>query len=149
MAADEIARFGITPKIALVSHSNFGVHEGSACKMRRAVEEIRTRRPDLEIDGEMHGDTALSPSIREMIMPNSTLKGEANLLVMPNIESANISFNVLKVIAEGTSIGPILMGIAKPGYVLTASATARSVVNMTALACVGAQVQTSVKQDKI
>ncbi len=140
MAAEEVKRFGIIPKVAMVSHSNFGVHEGSACKMRRAVECLHQLSPDLEIDGEMHADCALDENIRKEIMPNTTLHGQANLLVMPNIEAANISFNMLKVMAEGISIGPILLGVSRPAHILTYAATVRSIVNMTALTSVSAQV---------
>ncbi len=140
MAVEEVQRFGMTPKVAMVSHSNFGVHEGSAGKMRMAVQYILDKEPNLEIDGEMHADCALDEKIRKEVMPNTTLEGEANLLVMPNIEAANISFNMLKIMAEGISIGPILLGMKRPAHILTYAATVRSVVNMTALACVGAQV---------
>ena len=142
MAVDEVERFGLVPQVALVSHSNFGVHENSASatKMRAAYLDIRRRRPGLQIDGEMHADSALDPSIRHDIMPNSTLEGAANLLIMPNVEAANISFNMMKVMAEGVSIGPVLLGVSRPAHILTPSATARSLVNMTALACAGAQV---------
>ncbi len=140
MAAEEVKRFGMTPKVALLSHSNFGVHKGSACKMREAVELLREKAPDLEIDGEMHADCALDENIRREIMPNTTLSGEANLLVMPNIEAANISFNMLKVMAEGISIGPILLGMSRPAHIMTYAATVRSIVNMTALTAVSAQV---------
>ena len=140
MAAEEIRRFGIIPKAALLSHSNFGMDQhGSAAKMQKVLCDIRARDPSLEIDGEMHADSALSETIRTNIMPNSTLSGRANLLIMPNVEAANISFNMLKVLADGISIGPVLMGVAKPAQILTPSATARSIVNMTALATVSAQ----------
>lgn len=143
MAVEEVKRFGMTPKVAMVSHSNFGVHEGTACKMREAVNCILEKQPDLEIDGEMHADCALDEKIRKEVMPNTTLEGEANLLIMPNIEAANISFNMLKIMAEGISIGPVLLGVKRPAHILTYAATVRSVVNMTALACVGAQVYES------
>jgi malate dehydrogenase (oxaloacetate-decarboxylating)(NADP+) len=141
MAAEEISRFGITPKVALLSYSNFGSHEGgSAYKMRSACVDIKQRKPDLEIDGEMHADTALSENIRKTLMPNSTLKGEANLLIMPNLEAANISFNLLKILGEGVPIGPILLGVSKPSYILTPSVTARGILNVSAIASVAAQV---------
>lgn len=140
MAAEEVSRFGIVPKVALLSHSNFGVHQDvSSAKMRKVLTDIRRRAPSLEIDGEMHADSALSETIRTNIMPNSTLSGRANLLIMPNIEAANISFNMLKVLADGISIGPLLMGVSKPAQILTSSATTRSIVNMTALTTVSAQ----------
>ena len=107
MAAEEVRRFGITPKVALLSHSNFGSRNGEcAFKMRAAYADIRRRDPHLEIDGEMTADTALSEDIRKKLMPNSTLSGQANLFIMPNISSANITFNMAKIMADGISIGP-------------------------------------------
>ncbi len=141
MAAEQVTRFGITPRVALLSHSNFGTSDDeSAIKMRLAREEILHRAPELEIDGEMHADTALSEKIRGTIMPNSTLRGTANILVMPNVESANIAFNMLKVIGDGIGIGPILLGAARPAHILTPSVTTRGIVNVSALATVEAQV---------
>jgi len=135
MAAEEVRRFGIEPKIALVSHSNFGTSNApTAQKMRDTLEILRERAPDLHVDGEMHGDVALDHNLRREVLPESTLEGDANLLVMPNIDSANISYNLLKTAAgNNIAIGPILLGAAKPVHVLTASATVRRIVNMTAL----------------
>jgi malate dehydrogenase (oxaloacetate-decarboxylating)(NADP+) len=135
LAAEEISRFGIVPKVALLSHSNFGSGEGASVdKMRNARALIAARAPHLEIDGEMHGDAALSAEIRAKVFPNSTLRGQANLLVMPNLDAANISFNLLKTAAgDGITVGPILLGAAKPVHILTISATVRRVVNLTAL----------------
>jgi malate dehydrogenase (oxaloacetate-decarboxylating)(NADP+) len=135
MAAEELMRFGIRPKAALLSHSNFGSSNSlSAVKMRDALALIRSTAPWLEVDGEMHGDTALDAAYRKQLMPNSTLTGEANLLVLPNIDAANISYNLLKTAAGGgIAIGPVLLGAAKPVHVLTPSATVRRIVNMTAL----------------
>jgi malate dehydrogenase (oxaloacetate-decarboxylating)(NADP+) len=135
MAAEEMMRFGLTPKAALLSHSNFGSsNQPSAVKMRRVLDLLRAQAPWLEVDGEMHGDVALDASMRKAIMPNSTLTGEANLLVLPNIDAANIAYNLLKTAAGGNiAIGPVLLGCAKPVHVLTASATVRRIVNMTAL----------------
>ena len=135
MAADEMRRFGIVPRAALLSHSNFGSSNSeSAKKMRAALAIIQERAPDLEIDGEMHGDTALDPALLKSMMPGSPLTRDANLLVMPNIDAANISYNLLKTSAgNGIAIGPILLGCAKPVHVLTPSATVRRIVNMTAL----------------
>jgi malate dehydrogenase (oxaloacetate-decarboxylating)(NADP+) len=135
MAAEEVRRFGIEPKIALVSHSNFGTSNApTAQKMRDTLEILRERAPDLQVDGEMHGDVALDHNLRSEVLPESTLEGDANLLVMPNIDSANISYNLLKTAAgNNIAIGPILLGAAKPVHVLTASATVRRIVNMTAL----------------
>jgi malate dehydrogenase (oxaloacetate-decarboxylating)(NADP+) len=135
MAAAEMRRFGLLPRAALLSHSNFGTSDTeSAKKMRKALDIIRERAPELEIDGEMHGDAALNPSVLKSMMPDSPLQGEANLLVLPNIESANISYNLLKTAAgNGIAIGPVLLGCPKPVHVLTPSATVRRIVNMTAL----------------
>ncbi|HWI83219.1 NADP-dependent malic enzyme [Ramlibacter sp.] len=135
MAAEEMMRFGIKPKAALLSHSNFGSsNQPSAVKMRQALDLLRERAPWLEVDGEMHGDAALDGHTRHLIMPHSTLAGDANLLVLPNIDAANISYNLLKTAAGGNiAIGPVLLGAAKPVHILTASATVRRIVNMTAL----------------
>ncbi len=137
LAAEEIRRFGVAPKVALLSGSNFGSMEElpSARKMQRALALITERAPELEIEGEMHGDAALSDEIRHKAFPRSKLKGEANLLVMPTLDAANISFNLLKVAsADNVTIGPILLGAARPVHILTPSATVRRIVNMTALA---------------
>jgi malate dehydrogenase (oxaloacetate-decarboxylating)(NADP+) len=142
LAAEEMRRIGITPKAALLSHSNFGssVHP-QAKKMQAALALISVMDPDLEIDGEMHGDAALSDEVRRQVLPNSRLKGDANLLIMPTIDAANISFNLLKVAAgSGLTLGPMLLGVAKPVHVLTPSATVRRIVNMTALTVVDAGV---------
>ena len=135
MAAEEMKRFGIHPKAALLSHSNFGSsNQPSAIKMRRVLEMLKVRAPWLEADGEMHGDVALDAKSRATIMPHSTLTGEANLLVLPNIDAANISYNLLKTAAGGNiAIGPVLLGCAAPVHILTASTTVRRIVNMTAL----------------
>jgi malate dehydrogenase (oxaloacetate-decarboxylating)(NADP+) len=135
MAAEELRRFGVAPKAALLSHSNFGTtNQPSALKMRAALELLRERASWLEVDGEMHGDAALDPAARGEVMPRSTLAGEANLLVLPNIDAANISYNLLKTVAGGgIAIGPVLLGAAKPVHILTPSATVRRIVNMTAL----------------
>jgi malate dehydrogenase (oxaloacetate-decarboxylating)(NADP+) len=140
MAAEELQRFGIKPLVALLSHSNFGTSDHpSALKMREALQIIRKVSPNLEVDGEMQGDTALDAKYRHSSMPNSYLKGEANLLVMPGIDAANISYNLLKTAAgNNVAIGPVLLGAAAPVHVLTASATVRRVVNMTAWAVVDA-----------
>ncbi|XGA69703.1 NADP-dependent malic enzyme [Duganella sp. BuS-21] len=146
MAAEEMRRFGLLPRAALLSHSNFGSsNNASAQKMRAALELIKQRDPSLEVDGEMHGDTALDSKLRNAIMPNSTLTGDANLLVMPNIESANIAYNLVKTAAgNGIAVGPILLGCAKPVHILTPSATVRRIVNMTALCVVDAVAQRKV-----
>jgi malate dehydrogenase (oxaloacetate-decarboxylating)(NADP+) len=135
LAAEEMRRFGLHPRAALLSHSNFGTSNSeSAKKMRAALAIVRERAPDLEIDGEMHGDTALDPALLQSMMPDTSLKRDANLLIMPNIDAANIAYNLLKTAAgNGIAIGPILLGCAKPVHVLTPSATVRRIVNMAAL----------------
>jgi malate dehydrogenase (oxaloacetate-decarboxylating)(NADP+) len=140
MAAKEVLRFGLTPKVALLSHSNFGTDDSpSALKMARARELIVQRAPDIEVEGEMHGDAALSAEIRNRVYPDSRLQGQANLLIMPNLDAANISFNLLKMTGgEGLTIGPVLLGAARPVHILTPSTTVRRLVNMTALAVVDA-----------
>ena len=141
MAAEELRRFGIEPSLALLSHSNFGSSEStSARKMRRASEILHEMCPDLNFDGEMHGDAALSAEIRDKVHPDSRLKGDANLLVMPNLDAANISFNLMKMAnGDGVSVGPILLGAAKAVQILTPSATVRRLVNISALAVVDAK----------
>ena len=144
LAADEVRRFGIVPKVALLSHSNFGsTNEASASKMRDALALIEELAPDLEVDGEMHGDVALSEAARETAFPNARLKGQANLLVMPNVDSANIAFNLVKQLASGLSVGPMLLGVARPAHVLNSSVTVRGTVNMSALTVVDAQMHSS------
>ena len=134
-AAEEVRKFGLQPKVALLSHSNFGSSNSpSASKMRQVLEMVQARAPELEIDGEMHGDAALQESIRSELIPQSTLAGSANLLIMPNIDSANIAYNLLKSSAGGgIAIGPILLGVAKPAHILTPSTTVRRIVNMAAV----------------
>ncbi len=140
LAADHVRRFGITPKAALLSHSNFGSHDNaSSRKMRRAAELLWDTAPDLEVDGEMHGDVALSEELRLRTMTRSKLSGEANLLVFPNLDAANITLNVVKVMTDALHVGPILLGPAKPAHILTPSVTSRGVANMTVLAAVEAQ----------
>ena len=143
LAAEEIRRFGIVPKVALLSHSSFGSStHPQAEKMQAALALINALEPGLEVDGEMHGDAALSPEVRHAMFPNSRLKGDANLLLMPTLDAANISFNLLKVAAgSGLTLGPILLGVARPAHILTPSATVRRIVNMTALTVVDASVE--------
>jgi malate dehydrogenase (oxaloacetate-decarboxylating)(NADP+) len=142
LAATEVQRFGITPKIALLSHSSFGsVDTPSSLKMREALVMINKMAPQLEVEGEMHGDAAMSEEIRAQVFPHSRLTGRANLLIMPTLDAANISFNLLKVLGDGVTVGPILLGMAKPAHILTPTATVRRIVNMTALAVVDAQSQ--------
>jgi malate dehydrogenase (oxaloacetate-decarboxylating)(NADP+) len=136
LAAEEVRRFGLVPKVALLSASNFGsIDTPSARKMRQALALIRERSPELDIDGEMHGDAALSEEIRLKVFPRARLRGEANLLVMPTLDAANIAFNLLKTASGGgVTIGPMLLGAARAAHILTPSATVRRIVNMTALA---------------
>jgi malate dehydrogenase (oxaloacetate-decarboxylating)(NADP+) len=143
MAAEQMKRFGLRPKVALLSHSNFGsTNHPSAVKMRETLALLREQAPWLEVDGEMHGDAALDGAYRQQLMPFSTLSGEANLLVMPNIDAANISYNLLKTAAGGgIAIGPVLLGAAKPVHVLTPSTTVRRIVNMTAITVAEANAQ--------
>ncbi len=142
LAAEEMMRFGIKPKAALLSHSNFGTSNNpSAVKMRQTLELLRQQAPWLEVDGEMHGDVALDGKARSALMPRSELNGDANLLVFPNIDAANIAYNLLKTAAGGgIAIGPVLLGAAKPVHILTPSATVRRIVNMTALTVADANV---------
>jgi malate dehydrogenase (oxaloacetate-decarboxylating)(NADP+) len=140
LAAQEIRRFGMDPKVALLSHSSFGSRQTpTAIKMREVLRLVNERAPELEIEGEMHGDAALDEQIRMDAFPNSRLSGQANLLVMPNLDAANIAFNLLKTAAgDNLTVGPILLGPAKPAHVLTPTATVRRIVNMTALTVVDA-----------
>jgi malate dehydrogenase (oxaloacetate-decarboxylating)(NADP+) len=135
LAADEVRRFGIVPKVALLSHSSFGTDETpTAQKMRAALQLLRAQAPELEVEGEMHGDAALDPEIRRQVFPNARLAGAANLLVMPTLDAANIAFNLLKTAAgDGLTVGPLLLGAARPVHILTPTATVRRIVNMTAL----------------
>jgi len=138
LAADAVRRFGIVPKAALLSHSNFGASNSpSAKKMRHALRLVRSDAPELEIDGEMHADAALEPALRELMVGSSRLEGSANLLVMPTLDAANIAFTLLAAATNALPVGPMLLGMSKPIHVLTASATARGIVNMSALAASG------------
>ncbi len=143
LAAEEVRRIGLVPKVALLSHSSFGTSDTpTAAKMRAALALIQQRAPDLEVEGEMHGDAALSEEVRAQAFPHSRLKGGANLLIMPTLDAANIAFNLLKTAAaEGITIGPVLLGCAAPVHILTSSATVRRIVNMTALTVVDANAQ--------
>ena len=140
LAAAHVRRFGIEPKIALVSHSDFGSYDSaSAAKMRHASELLASRAPELEADGEMDGESALNPAYRDRVYPHSRLKGEANVLIMPNLDAANIAYEMIKVLGDALPVGPILIGAARPAHILTPSVTARGVVNMTAVAVVECQ----------
>ena len=139
LAAEEIGRFGIKPKAALLSHSNFGSRDSpSALKMRQAAALLREQAPQLEADGEMHGDAALSETLRARVYPQALLKGEANLLVFPNLDAANIAMTTAKTLTDALHVGPILLGAARPAHILTPSVTSRGIVNMTAIAVVEA-----------
>jgi len=141
-AAFRLRLFGVTPKVALVGHSNFGSSEAPAAqKLRDALAILHEREPKLEVEGEMHADLALSEELRERVFPESRLKGRANLLVFGNIDAANASYNITRAMTDGVGLGPILMGLAKAAHVLTPSATIRRIVNMTAVAAVDAQIR--------
>ncbi|CAM9951863.1 unnamed protein product [Discosporangium mesarthrocarpum] len=148
LAAAELRRFGVTPRVALLSHSNFGSRDTpSARKMRATRELIVAADSDFEVEGEMHADAAVSAEVRERTFPDSVLTGQANLLVFPNLDAANIAFNLMKQLGDGLAVGPVLLGAARPVHVLTPSVTARGILNMTAVAAVGAQ-QRHKTQDK-
>jgi malate dehydrogenase (oxaloacetate-decarboxylating)(NADP+) len=139
MAAEAVRHFGITPKVALLSHSNFGgSNSPSARKMRQALSLIHAQDPELEVDGEMHGDAALVEQIRHQALPDSTLHGTANLLIFPNIDAANIAFNLVKATGEGVTVGPMLLGLAKPMHIVVPSVTARGIINLSAVAAMEA-----------
>ncbi len=141
LAANGVRRFGMTPKVALLSHSSFGTSDHpSAMKMREALQLIQDRDPTLEVEGEMHGDAAINEEVRRRIFPRTQLSGQANLLIMPGVDAANIAFNLLKATTDSVSVGPVLLGTERPAHVLTPSATVRGIVNMTALAVVEAQM---------
>jgi malate dehydrogenase (oxaloacetate-decarboxylating)(NADP+) len=140
LAAAHVHRFGLTPKIALLSHSDFGSYDSeSARKMRRAYELLVANHPALEVDGEMDAESALNPRYRARVLPHSRLEGEANVLIMPNLDAANIAYEMIKVVADALPVGPILIGPARPAHILTPAVTARGVVNMTAVSVVEAQ----------
>ena len=146
LAAEEVKRFGLVPKVALLSHSSFGAEDTpTAIKMRRALELLRVRAPQLEVEGEMHGDAALSEEIRNQVFPPTRLKGQANLLIMPTLDAANIAFNLLKTSgSDGLTVGPLLLGAARPAHIMTPTASVRRLVNVTALLSVEvAQAQTA------
>jgi malate dehydrogenase (oxaloacetate-decarboxylating)(NADP+) len=147
LAAQGVRRFGLAPKVALLSHANFGNSgSSSARKMAEAVALLHRLDPDLEVEGEMQADVALAETLRERVFPDSRLQGQANLLIMPNLDSANIAFNMVKMLGDGISVGPILMGINRPAHVLTPAATVRRIINMTALAVVEAGRESAAEQ---
>jgi malate dehydrogenase (oxaloacetate-decarboxylating)(NADP+) len=144
MSAKVVRRFGMDPKVAMVSHSNFGTtNYDSAVKVRKAVESLHAQHPDLEVEGEMHADAAVDDGIRGHILPDAKLKGAANLLIFPNLDAANIAFSLLKAVVHGISVGPMLIGTAAPAHVLTSAVTTRGIVNMSAVAVVEAQGQST------
>jgi malate dehydrogenase (oxaloacetate-decarboxylating)(NADP+) len=135
MAHEHVKRFGLEPRIALISHSDFGTSDSpDARKMRDALGLIALRAPHIAVDGEMQADTALSQIVRDRVMPGARFKGDANVLIMPNLDAANVAYQFAKIMADALPVGPILMGAAKPAHVLTRSVTARGIVNMTAVA---------------
>ena len=140
LASAHVERFGIEPRVALLSHSNFGSFDSTcARRVRAALDILRERVPELEVDGEMQADAALLEDIRERIYPHSRLKGAANVLVMPDLDAADIAYNMIKVLGDALPVGPILMGTAHPAHILGPTVTARGIVNMTAVAAVEAQ----------
>jgi malate dehydrogenase (oxaloacetate-decarboxylating)(NADP+) len=140
LAAIHVQRFNIKPRVAFVSHSDFGSYDtDSSRKMRKAANLFAERHPEIEADGEMQGDTALSEAARELIFPHSRLKGVANVLIMPNLDAGNAAYQMIKVLADALPVGPILIGPARPAHILTPSVTARGILNMTAVAAVEAQ----------
>lgn len=144
MTAERVRRFGLTPKVALLAASNFGTRDNEASRrMREALALVREAEPDLEVDGEMRADAALVPAIRDSVLQDSTLSGQANVLVMPSVEAANIAMNLLTVLGEGVAVGPITLGLKRPAHILTPSATVRRVINMSTLAVVDAQLEKS------
>ncbi|MCP5419780.1 MAG: NADP-dependent malic enzyme [Gammaproteobacteria bacterium] len=150
IAAEGVRRFGIVPRVALLSHSNFGTQRGpQSRKMAEALQIIRGRAPELEVEGEMQADLALSETLRQRVFPNSRLHGSANLLIMPNLDAANIAFNLLKMMTEAVAIGPLMLGLGKPAHVLDKSVTVRRIVNMTAVAVVDAQMTQRAAEQRV
>jgi len=150
LAARHVQRFNLKPKIAFLSHSDFGSYDtDSSRKMRQATMLLKRHHPELEADGEMQGDTALSDATRKMVLPHSDLSGEANILIMPNLDAANVAYQTIKVLADAVPVGPILIGPARPAHILTPSVTARGVLNMTAVAAVEAQERASRQQPSL
>jgi malate dehydrogenase (oxaloacetate-decarboxylating)(NADP+) len=150
LAAIHVQRFNLKPKIAFVSHSDFGSYDtDSSRKMRRATALLKQNHPEIEADGEMQGDTALSEAARTLVLPHSKLEGEANILIMPNLDTANVAYQMIKVLADALAVGPILIGPARPAHILTPSVTARGVLNMTAIAAVEAQERAGRQQPSL
>jgi malate dehydrogenase (oxaloacetate-decarboxylating)(NADP+) len=150
LAANHVQRFNLKPKIAFLSHSDFGGYDtDSSRKMRRATALLKEHHPELEADGEMQGDTALSEATRKLVLPHSELEGVANILIMPNLDAANIAAQTVKILADAVPVGPILIGPARPAHILTPSVTARGVLNMTAVAAVEAQERAGRQQPSL
>jgi malate dehydrogenase (oxaloacetate-decarboxylating)(NADP+) len=150
LAAIHVQRFNFKPKVAFVSHSDFGSFDtDSSRKMRRATALLKEKHPEIEADGEMQGDTALSEAARKLILPHSKLEGEANILIMPNLDTANVAYQMIKSLADALPVGPILIGPARPAHILTPSVTARGVLNMTAVAAVEAQERAGRQQPRL
>jgi len=150
LAANHVMRFNIKPKIAFVSHSDFGSYDTeSSRKMRQATALLKSHHPELEADGEMQGDTALSEAARKLILPGSALEGVANILIMPNLDAANIAYQMAKVLTDAVPVGPILIGPSRPAHILNPSVTARGVLNMTAVAAVEAQERAGRQQPSL
>lgn len=148
LAAEEVQSFGIPPKIALMAHASFGVSDSPAAqKMRAVYEKLKLKAPNLDVEGEISADVALNESLRKELMPECDMQGEANLFVMPSVESANIAFSMLKNLADGISIGPLLLGVRRPAHVVTPSVSSRGLVNVTAIACVEAQKRSPSNQE--
>ena len=146
-ASYRLKLFGIEPKVALLSHSNYGSHDNpSAAKMRKVYQLLKAAMPKLEMDGEMQADTAWDDALRQRMFPHTTLSGRANLYVLPNLDAANITYNMVRVMTDGVAIGPILMGLDKPAHILTPASTSRRVVNMTAIVAVDAQIRAAANQ---
>jgi malate dehydrogenase (oxaloacetate-decarboxylating)(NADP+) len=140
LAAIHVQRFNMKPRVAFVSHSDFGSYDtDSSRKMRHATALLKEKHPEIEADGEMQGDTALSSAARKLVLPHSKLEGDANILIMPNLDTANVAYQMIKSLADALPVGPILIGPARPAHILTPGVTARGVLNMTAVAAVEAQ----------
>jgi malate dehydrogenase (oxaloacetate-decarboxylating)(NADP+) len=150
LSAIHAQRFNFIPKVAFVSHSDFGSYDTeSSSKMRRATALLKQKHPEIQADGEMQGDTALSEAARKLVLPHSDLEGEANILIMPNLDTANVAYQMIKVLADALPVGPILIGPARPAHILTPSVTARGILNMTAVAAVEAQERASRQQPNL
>ena len=150
LAANHVQRFNMKPRVAFVSHSDFGSYDtDSSRKMRRATALLKEKHPEIEADGEMQGDTALSAAARKLVLPHSNLEGDANILIMPNLDTANVAYQMIKTLADALPVGPILIGPARPAHILTPGVTARGGLNMTAVAAVEAQERAGRQQPSL